>query len=40
MAQGVEEGALLIGQERVNGHESGRLIERIVDEVDPARDGE
>ena len=40
MAQSVEESALLIGQERVDGHESGRLIEGIVDEVDAARDGE
>ncbi len=38
--QRVEESAGLIGQKRVDGHESGRLIEGIVDEVDPARDGQ
>jgi hypothetical protein len=38
MAQRVEEGARLTGHERVDSHESGRLIERVVDEVDAARD--
>ena len=36
VAQSVEKSARLTGQKRVDGHESGRLIERIVDEVDPA----
>ena len=40
MAQRVEEGALLTRQERVDGHESGRLIEIVVDQVDAARDGQ
>jgi hypothetical protein len=38
MTQGVEESARLIGHERVDGHEPGRLVERVVDEVDAARD--
>ena len=38
MAQRVEKSAGLIGQERVDRHEPGRLVERIVDEVDAARD--
>ena len=38
MAQGVEESGRLIGHERVDGHEPGRLVERVVDEVDAARD--
>ena len=38
MAQRVEEGAVLIGEERVDRHEAGRLVEIIVDEVDAARD--
>src|SRR5258707_7803 len=39
MPQSIEKSAGLIGQKRIDGHEAGRLIERIVDEVDPARDG-
>ena len=36
MAQRIEESAGLAGHQRVNGHEAGRLIERVVDEVDAA----
>ncbi len=37
MAQCVQESARLVGQERVDRHETGRLVEIIVDEVDAAR---
>ena len=37
MAQRVDEGARLVGQQRVDGHEAGWLVEVIVDEIDPPR---
>ena len=40
MTQGVDKGAFLIGQERVNEHEAGRPFDIEVDRVDPARDRE
>ena len=40
MAQGVDEGALLVGEQRVDKHEAGRPLDVEVDRIDPARDGE